>query len=64
MKYNSPKKSMKPKKFKQGFQTNENDLKEQEFVEFLQFIPSSADIINQFQSMLLDGINDICMCRY
>ena len=55
---------MKPKKFKQGFQTNENDLKEQEFVEFLQFIPSSADIINQFQSMLLDGRNDICMCRY
>ena len=30
---------MKPKKFKQGFQMNENDLKEQEFVEFLRIYP-------------------------
>ena len=33
------KKSMKPKKFKQGFQTKENDLKEQEFVELLRIYP-------------------------
>ena len=33
------KKSMKPKKFKQGFQTKENGLKEKEFVEFLRIYP-------------------------
>ena len=30
---------MKPKKFKQGFQTKENGLKEKEFVEFLRIYP-------------------------
>ena len=39
MKYNSLNKPMKPKKFKQGFQTKENGLKEQEFVEFFRIHP-------------------------
>ena len=30
---------MEPKKFKQRFQTKQNDLKEQEFVEFLRIYP-------------------------
>ena len=52
---------MKPKKFKQGFQTKENGLKEQEFVKFLRIYPQITT--NQLQSMLLNGRNDVCPDR-
>ena len=64
MKYNSPKKSMKPNKFKQGFQMKENGLKEQEFLQFLQIYPQLRRLLlTQFQSMLLDGRNYVCVDR-
>ena len=61
MKYNSPKKSMKPKKFKQGFQTKENGFERKSICR----IPSNLSRVpqitmTQFQSILLDGRNDVC----
>ena len=61
MKYNSPKKSTKPKKFKQGFQTKENGFERKRICR----IPSNLSRVpqitmTQFQIILLDGRSDVC----